>query len=229
MRYDIRPCTIKDVACLCEAHHGYGSAGSTAVYCFGVYEDERLVAAFAWQPPAAGAALSVCHEVPGGVLALSRMVAVPKTERRLAHISKPLRIIMRRLIDRTRWPVLITYSDESMGHTGHVYKCSGWQPERDEKGEPVRRKSPSYTNATGQRVSSYSAGVTRTEGLVRGVDKTTQRWEHWCSPTPLAHMLDWGWRHEPIPGKVWRSGNPRYTWANMYETWWDSALEREAR
>lgn len=209
--YDIRPCSIGDVVRMCEAHHGYGGAGSTAVYCFGVYEDERIVAAFAWQPPAAGAALSVCPEVPGGVLALSRMVAVPKSDRRLAHISKPLRVIMRRLIDRTRWPVLITYSDESMGHTGHVYKCSGWQPERDERGEPVRRKSPSYENVTGQRTSSLSAGRHRTD-LIRAGSKVTQRWEHWATPTPLAHMTAAGWERVPIPGKVWRSGKQAHTW-----------------
>lgn len=203
--YDIRPCTIGDVVRLCEAHHAYAGAGSTAVYCFGVFEDERIVAAFAWQPPAAGAALSVCPEVPGGVLALSRMVAVPKSERRLVHISKPLRVIMRRLIDRTRWPVLATYSDESAGHTGHVYKCSGWQP-------TVRRRSLSYENADGRRTSSYSAGRHRTADLVRIGSKVTQRWEHWATPTPLAHMTAAGWQRVPIPGKVWRSGKQAHTW-----------------
>jgi hypothetical protein len=39
------------------------------------------------------------------------------------------------LIDRTRWPVLVTYSDIGQGHTGHVYKCSGWE----KVGEPERR------------------------------------------------------------------------------------------
>ena len=228
MPYDVRPCSIDDVARLCAAYHSYGSAGSTAVYCFGVFEADRIVAAFAWQPPPPGAARSVCLEVPGAVLALSRMVAVPKPERTLRHISKPLRQIMRHHIDRTRWPVLITYSDESMGHTGHVYKCSGWQPERNSNGSLMRRPSATYTNAAAQRVSSYSAGVTRTTGLVRGKDKFTQRWEHWVSQTPLAYMLDWGWRHVPIEGKVWHSGNPAYTWENLYVCWWDSALERES-
>lgn len=34
-------------------------------------------------------------------------------------VSKPLRRQMRVEIDRGRWPVLITYSDEGQGHTGH--------------------------------------------------------------------------------------------------------------
>lgn len=227
MAYDIRPCTIDDVARLCAAHHGYASAGDVAVCCQGVYEGGRVVAAFAWQPPPAGAAKSACPEVPGGVLSLSRMVAVPKDERALRHISKPLRIIMRHVIDRTRWPVLITYSDESLGHLGYVYKCSGWQPERDTKGNLVRRSSASYENADGQRVSAYSAGKSRAATLVRIANKITLRWAHQISPTPLAYMTDYGWEQVPIPGKVWRSGKQAHTWTNLYEQWWDSALERE--
>jgi len=87
--YDLRRCSLADVRALCIAHHGYRSAGNTAVYAFGVYEDGRIVAAYAWQPPPPGAARSVCPEAPYGVLALSRMVAVPREERALRHVSRP--------------------------------------------------------------------------------------------------------------------------------------------
>jgi len=79
-----------------------------------------VVAAYAWQPPPPGASRAVCPEAPEGVLALSRMVAVPRDERRLQHVSTPLRRQMRVLIDRGRWPVLVTYSDEGQGHTGNA-------------------------------------------------------------------------------------------------------------
>lgn len=98
----------------------YRSVGQVFVLAYAVIEDGAPVAAFVWQPPAPGAARSVCPEAPYGVLALSRMVALPRDERRLRHISKPLRAQMRRLIDRGRWPVLVTYSDEGQGHTGYV-------------------------------------------------------------------------------------------------------------
>ena len=202
---DIRTCELSEVERLCAAHHAYGGAGGTAVYCFGVYEDGALVAAFSWQPPPPGAALSTCREVPGGVLALSRMVAVPKDQRALRHISKPLRVIMRRLIDRTRWPVLITYSDESKGHTGHVYKCSGWQP-------TIKRKSAAYEDDDGRRVSVYSNGKQRPKALKRAGSKVTQRWEHWASTTPLADMTAAGWHRVPVEGKSWRSGAQAYKW-----------------
>ena len=105
----------------------YGGSGRVAVYSFGVLEGSTLVAAFAWQPPPVGAARSVNSHAPHGVLALSRMVSVPKEERRLKHVSKPLRFQMLYLIDRTRWPSLVTYSDEGLGHTGFVYQTSGWK------------------------------------------------------------------------------------------------------
>ena len=75
--YDLRPVPLEYVRTLCEQFHGYGSAGNASVYCFGVWEGNALVAAYAWQPPPPGAARAVCPEAPQGVLALSRMVAHP--------------------------------------------------------------------------------------------------------------------------------------------------------
>lgn len=125
----------------------YAQKDWTAYNASQVYEKEYV----AWQPPPPGAASAVCPEAPFGALALSRMVALPRSERALRHISKPLRQQMRRLIDRTRWPVLVTYSDEGQGHTGHVYKCSGWTP-------TVRSHRPIRETVDGARASSYSNG-----------------------------------------------------------------------
>lgn len=141
--FDVRPIRLADARPLFERFHAYKGAGNTATYALGCIESGRIVAAFMWQPPAPGAALSVCAEAPHGVLALSRMVAVPRDERVLRHISKPLRHIMRRVIDRGRWPVLVTYSDEGAGHTGHVYKCSGWTATH-------RAKVPFYVDGGGR-------------------------------------------------------------------------------
>lgn len=124
--YVMRRITLGEVRDLCTRFHAYGSAGMIATYAFGVFEDNILVAAYAWQPPPPGAAKAVCPEAPEGVLSLSRMVAVPRENRVLNHVSKPLRRQMKKEIDRTRWPVLITFSDEGQGHTGYTYQCSGW-------------------------------------------------------------------------------------------------------
>lgn len=205
MACDIRRCSIEVVRDLCERFHVYESAGGLAVDAFAVYENEEPVAGYAWQPPPPGAAKSVCPEAPQGVLALSRMVAVPKSERRLKHVSKPLREQTKRMIDRTRWPVLVTYSDEGAGHTGYVYQCSGWE-------KTTRRAAQVFTNASGARASRYSNGGSVANQLTRNGNTWIQRWEHWACPRGKAAewMADHGWHREEIPGKTWRSGRPAY-------------------
>jgi hypothetical protein len=208
--FDLRRCSIEVVADLCKKHHGYGSVGNNATYAFAVYEDGSPIAAFVWQPPPPGAARSVCPEAPSSVLALSRMVAVEREDRTLRHISKPLRLQMRDRIDRGRWPVLVTYSDEGEGHNGHVYKCSGWEATR-------RSKRPVYVDRRGRRASSYSNGRHKSRDLTRAPDTTIQRWEHWaCGRGDAARwMASFGWRLVPVPGQTWRSGNQAHTWIQL--------------
>lgn len=194
------------------AHHVYKGASGASTYCFAWMEKNEPVAAFVWQPPPPGAADSVCPEAPYGVLSLSRMVALPHAERALKHISKPLKTQMRRLIDRGRWPVLVTYSDEGAGHTGHVYKCSGWQPTH-------RAEVPFHVNADGVRVSRYNSGKKRTEGLILGGSTTIQRWEHRVCPAgeTAAWIEAHGWRRV-LTGGTWNSGNPAATWVKVDES-----------
>ena len=211
-QYDLRTCSLDVAATLIRKYHGYGSVGSVATYAFAVYEGERVVAAYVWQPPPPGAAKAVCPEAPSGVLALSRMVAVPRTERLLRHVSKPLRTQMRRGIDRGRWPVLITFSDEGQGHNGHVYKCSGWD-------KTVRSRHSYYMDEEGRRASSYSNGKHGGRALLFGGYTWLQRWEHWtCARgAALKHMESAGWRRVPVTGRVWRSGSQAYTWVHDRE------------
>lgn len=220
MKFDLRPVPLDEVRALCERHHGYQSAGGLATYCFGVYEhrhfadrekvedrfEQRLVAGYTWQPPPPGASASICPEAPHAVLALSRMVAVPKAERELKHVSKPLMEQMHVLIDRTRWPVLVTYSDEGQGHTGYVYKCSGWE-------RTSRSLVKTYLDEEGRRVSPYSNGeYAKRQGVKREGTTWIQRWEHWECQRGYADawLKTHGWARIPIPGKKWRSGNPAY-------------------
>ena len=211
-KYDLRPCVLAEVDALCRRFHGYGAARASATYCFAVYEDGEAVAAFAWQPPPPGAAKNICPEAPAGVLALSRMVATPREARRLRHISKPLRRQMLRLIDRGRWPVLVTYHDEGQGHTGHVYKCSGWELTR------LGEQRAVYTDAAGNRASRYANGKTGGRRLTITGHTRIHRWEHWaCAGGDAAKwMARHGWYREAIPGKVWRSGNPAHRWVRRH-------------
>lgn len=114
---------------------------------------------------------------------------------------------MKRLIDRTRWPALVTFSDEGEGHDGYVYRCSGWTPtERNER--PIR------VDDSGARRSSYSNGRHGSRDLVRAGTTTIQRWEHHVCPpaSALTWMESAGWRRVAIEGKRWASGAQAYTY-----------------
>jgi len=214
--FNLERVSLSSVRGLFERFHGYGSAGSGGyTYCWSVIEGGRPVAAYVWQPPPLGSARAVAPEAPQGVLSLSRMVAVPRAERRLNHVSKPLRRQMRHLIDRGRWPSLVTYSDQGQGHTGHVYKCSGWHASGS------RRVSFYTCPKTGDRVSrrlhakrtkelSPDAVATKTGTTV------LTRWEHHIEKGHSAEIMrQAGWVREPVPGRVWRSGNQAYRWVQI--------------
>lgn len=206
--YDLRRCHRWQVAELCEKFHPYGSSGKLSVYAFGVFEGGRIVAGYLWMPPPIGSARSVCPEAPFGVLALSRMVAVPRHERALNHVSKPLRAQMKSEIDRTRWPVLVTYSDSTKGHTGHVYKCSGW--------EKTTKRQTKFYEVNGVRVSSYVSGKNRDTTGMDVVKGEIQRWEHWACERGHAfeHMSANGWERVEVTGKKWRNGSQVHTIVN---------------
>lgn len=202
MLFDIRRIGIEDVNSMCAKYHGYGRAGGTTTYAFGVFEMDRIVAAFSWQPPPFGAAKACAPGGHHGVLALSRMVAVPKSERAMKHISKPLMIQMKQLIDRTRWPVLVTWHDESLGHTGHVYRCSGWTLEGSSTVRIFEEEG------TRNRISVYSSGSTKKTGIVYAGTTVIHRWTHRMVPkgSEWEYMEEYGWRLVES-GKVWKSGN----------------------
>jgi hypothetical protein len=203
-------CTIGVVDAMCRDYHGYGGASSTKTYAFAVYEDGLPIASFSWQPPSPGVGKAIAPSEPSCVLQLSRMVAVPKKLRNLKHISKPLRKQMKHLIDRTRYPVLVTYHDESQGHTGYVYQCSGWK----QVGKPKLR--PFYVDRNGKRVSPYSNGSNHQRDIVLAGYGKVYRWEHRVCDigNESSYMLSNGWYREPT-GKVWRSGNPAHRWVRL--------------
>lgn len=203
-QYLIERSTLPEVLPLFEAHHGYKGAGQLATEVFAVRENGRIVAAFVWNPPAPGAAKALSQDCPWLVLSLTRMVALPKTERILKHISRPLRKIMMAQIDRHRWPILVTYSDSSLNHNGFVYQCSGWTKDGVQKNRIFEDKS-------GVRRSSYSNGGQAEGRIFKGHAEIT-RWIHRI--VPIGQGLDFfhqgGWCRQKIAGKVWRSGGQAF-------------------
>lgn len=184
------------------AHHPYASFGKGQWWA--CLQNGVVVCAFLWNPPPAGAAKKFSPGAPWGCLALTRMVGTPKDTRDF-HISKPLKFIMKRGVDRGRWPVLLTYSDAGEGHCGNVYRCSGWQKE----GVSMSKK---YHSSSGARRSAYNNGRMDTTGLVRGQDSEITAWV--SRACPAGAELEWldshGWKRVRVPGKVWASGRPAH-------------------
>lgn len=97
------------------------------MYTHGLYRkaDDILHGVAWWLPPTRVACESVDREQWKKVLSLTRMVLVPGTpknacsfllSRSIAHIREDKRFV-----------ALVTYADESQGHTGGVYRASGWE------------------------------------------------------------------------------------------------------
>lgn len=107
----------------------YSKGGSnTAVYCHGLFPrgefwDEKCVGVAWWLPPTKTAAQSFDKNWIG-VLALSRLVVSPDVPNNAESFL--IRHAMK-LIDRNRWPVLVTYADSWRGHKGTIYRAAGWK------------------------------------------------------------------------------------------------------
>lgn len=82
-----------------------------------------LAGAALWLPPTRRAAEAVAGEGWRGVLSLSRLAVAPDMPRNAATF---LLAASMRMLDRDRWPVLLTYADTHQGHTGAIYLATGW-------------------------------------------------------------------------------------------------------
>lgn len=114
---------------LVEQFHYAKGASNTRTYLHGLFPvgwhwHAECVGVAWWIPPTRPAAESWAGDEWTGVLALSRLVVKPGIPKNACSFL--LRGSMK-LIDRTRWPVLVTYADKWRGHTGTIYRAAGWE------------------------------------------------------------------------------------------------------
>ena len=125
-QYEVRDCPLRDGQNMVAQHHYARGGSNTAVYMHGLYEraTDRLVAVAWWLPPTRVACESVNKTEWKRVLSLTRLVCLPDAPKNspsflLAHST--------RLIRRDkRFVSLVTYADESQGHTGQIYRAANW-------------------------------------------------------------------------------------------------------
>jgi hypothetical protein len=147
--WEVRACHLDLAQSLVRRWHYSAGGSNTAVYTFGLWRrdawmDHDATAVSWFLPPTKSAALSIDPNW-NGVLALSRIVAKPGAPKNTCSFL--IRHSMR-MLDRTRWPVLVSYADEWQEHTGAIYLACGWtfdgytKPERTyvKNGRMVSRK-----------------------------------------------------------------------------------------
>ena len=123
--WEVRTIPLSLAQELVKKYHYSKGCSNTAVYRHGLFykgQSECLGTAL-WLPPTKAAAVATFPSNHNGVLSLSRLVLKPEVPKNGASFFMASSM---RLIDRVRWPCLVTYADEWQGHTGAIYKATNW-------------------------------------------------------------------------------------------------------
>jgi hypothetical protein len=154
--WEVRAVDIDVGERLVQRFHYAAGAANTKTYLHGLFprgshwEQECRGVAW-WIPPTRDAAEALAGEDWGGVLALSRLAIEPGMPGNAATFLMAASV---RMVDRSRWPWLVTYADEWRGHTGAIYRATGWRDAGETAPEAV------YT-LNGRMVARKAGGRTR--------------------------------------------------------------------
>lgn len=163
--WSIRPCSLKEAQTLVASHHYAKGGSNTACYTHGLYHSlsGTLYGVAWWLPPTRVAAESVNRGHWKQVLSLTRLVILPEVPQNAASflIAGSIRLIKQ---DR-RFVSLVTYADESQGHTGAIYRATNW--------EYVGRTGPypKWLNTDGKQVAA-KATTNRTKAQMLALGHT---------------------------------------------------------
>lgn len=132
--YTVCPVSHKDAAAFIREHHYARGCSNTSVLATGLFAGGALLGASLWMPPTRVCGESVAGEGWRGVLALSRLAVAPSVPTNGASflIGRSIRLLRR----DARWSHLVTYADESQGHTGAIYRATNWTCAGRTKPEP---------------------------------------------------------------------------------------------
>tara|TARA_R100000426_G_scaffold86661_1_gene68681 strand:+ start:1406 stop:1984 length:579 start_codon:yes stop_codon:yes gene_type:complete len=155
-----------------EHHYAKGCSKRGATFGLKRRSDGELMGAALWLPPTKNAAMNACRldeKDPDrwrGVLSLSRLAVHPDVPTNGASflIGRCCRILRK----RGKYHLLVTYADESQGHTGAIYKATNWKQAGKTKPEPrwlsedgrqvARKATRTRTNAEMRELGYYVSG-----------------------------------------------------------------------
>lgn len=172
--YYVTDLALQEARAMVEAEHYAKGSSNTAVYSHGLHWllSPRAVGAALWLPPTRVACESVNKDEWKKVLSLSRLVILPNQPTNAA--SYLLGQSIQKIKREKRFVSLVTYADESQGHTGAIYRATNWTY--------VGRTGPypRYVDpVTGRQVATKST-VNRTAAQMRelGYVKTGSFYKH---------------------------------------------------
>jgi hypothetical protein len=124
--WEVRPVPLAIGRDLVQRFHYAAGGSNTATYMHGLFRRgaETCLGVAWWIPPTRTAAQATYPPRWQGVLALSRLVVAPEVPKNAATF---LLASSRKMIDRERWPCLVTYADKWRGHTGTIYRSDNWE------------------------------------------------------------------------------------------------------
>lgn len=125
-------------------------------YKFGVTEGDTIKAVLLFNLPPPG----VSKRYGKKTLCFTRMCAV-NSDQRSFRLRNVIKKVLKSKIEKSRFDTVVTYADTSLGHTGYIYKISGFQFD----GEVLAKK----LEIDGIRVSRYNNG----KSVYKDVEKTT--------------------------------------------------------
>ena len=166
--WEVRPISIEAARPFIEIEHYAAGASNTATILHGLFRrgdifDNQCKGIAWWIPPTKSAALATYPANWRGVLALSRLAIEPGVPKNACTFLQARSI---KMIDRVQWPCLVTYADEWRGHTGTIYRASGWEymgltkPER------------TYVTSDGRMVARKAGPKTRTHAEMLALGAT---------------------------------------------------------
>ena len=125
--WEVKPCPLIEAQRFIREFHYARGGSNTAVYTHGLFIRSApfLFGVVWWLPPTRVACESVDQERWTQVLSLTRMAIHPVAPRNAASflLSRSVKLIKK----DGRFVALVTYADESQGHTGGVYRAANWE------------------------------------------------------------------------------------------------------
>jgi hypothetical protein len=148
-----------------EYHYAKGGP-NTGVYRHGLFfkGDPVCVGVAHWLPPTKVCAESVVRGTDRDwrrVLSLSRLAISPAVPQNAASLL--IGASLRRIRSEGKWMSLVTYADESQGHSGAIYRATNWEYIGITKPETI------WVDADGRMVAKKSASKSRTQEEMRAL------------------------------------------------------------